>query len=361
MHAVRSQVLRSCLAVAGGVALMACFFDETRISQPPSEVPPPTPLHLESPSFAPMLHNPDNPLTVEGVALGRRLFHDPVLSKDGTVSCASCHVPSHAFSDRGNAVSTGVRKQQGNRNSPPIFNLAWANLLFWDGRALNLEHQALGPVTNPVEMDLSWSEAAERLRAQPEYRLAFRQAFGDAPIDSILAARALAQFQRTLISDDSRYDRWKAGRIGLTSEEELGYSVFSSSRGDCAICHREPHFTTYNFANIGLDSVIDGSGMGQHTGIPADMGKWRIPSLRNLAFTPPYMHDGRFATLEEVIDFYETGGHYTATLDANIHNPDNPLASLPGRKGLGLTQEERQALLAFLAALNDSGFVAREF
>jgi cytochrome c peroxidase len=177
----------------------------------------------------------------------------------------------------------------------------------------------------------------------------------------MLAARALAQFQRTLVSDDSRYDRWKAGRIALTPEEELGYSVFNSARGDCAVCHREPHFTTYSFSNIGLDSLIEGTGLGNHTGNPDDMGKWKIPSLRNLAFTAPYMHDGRFATLEDVIDFYETGGHFTATLDANIHNPDNPGGNQSGRKGLGLTQEERQALLAFLAALNDSGFISREF
>jgi cytochrome c peroxidase len=205
-------------------------------------------------------------------------------------------------------------------------------------------------------MALPWSEAARRLASHRGYRSAFRKAFGGREIDSLLVARALAQFQRTLVSGGSRFDRWKAGRLAFTAEEELGYAVFNSEAGDCAACHTEPFFTNFSFANIGLDSAIEGTGRGGHSGNATEMGQWKVPSLRNLAFTAPYMRDGRFATLEEVLDFYESGGSFTATLDPLIRNPDNPDAKFPGRKGLGLTETQRKALLAFLAALDDSAF-----
>lgn len=332
--------------------------DEPQFDTSATAFPRPTPLQIGSLAFGDLPVSSANPLTEEGVALGRILFHDPVLSRDSTISCASCHNPSMAFADRGQKGSVGVRGQVGALNSMPLFNLAWSGSFFWNGRASSLEEQALMPVTNPVEMDLTWPEAANRLRASGAYRTAFRKAFGDQPIDSLLVARALAQFQRTLISSGSRYDQWRSGAMTLTSEEELGYAVFNSqNKGDCAVCHREPHFTHFGFANIGLDTAIEGTGKGGVTGNASEMGLWKTPSLRNLAFTSPYMHDGRFATLDEVLDFYETGGHFTRTLDANIHNPNNPNGNLPGRRGHQLTREERQALLAFLNTLNDSAFV----
>ena len=322
---------------------------------------PPTPLALEKTpaEFWPAPESEENPLTVEGAALGESLFHDPILSLDSSLSCATCHRPEDAFSQRGVAVSAGFQGRAGTRNAPALFNQAWFPLLFWDGRSPNLEEQALHPVRDEREMALPWDEAARRLRAHRGYRAAFRKAFGEAPIDSQLVARALAQYVRTLVSVGSRFDRWKAGEAELTEEELLGYEVFNSEKTDCFHCHREPFFTLFSFHNIGLDSLVEGTGMGGHTGIGGDMGKWKVPSLRNLGFTAPYMHDGRLATLEDVLDFYESGGHMSENLDNLIRNPDNPSAKLPGQKGLGLTETERKAMLAFLRTLDESAFVAR--
>ncbi len=360
--------LRYCIGILAMVlTLTGCLEDGVRVPAAPVTVPeikeetwvPPTPLVLEAQALGKMPIVGENPLTVEGVALGKTLFHDPILSLDSTLSCASCHHPAHAFADQGKKMSLGIKNRTGTLNSPSIFNLAWAGFMFWDGRSFSLEDQALHPVPNVKEMALPWSLAVRRLQANPSYRKAFRRAFGDVEMDSMLTARALAQFERTLISVGSRYDAWKAGKIHLTAEEELGFEIFNSEKGDCAACHAEPFFTKFAFANIGLDSVVEGTGQGRHTGNASEMGKWKTPSLRNLTFTAPYMHDGRFATLEEVLDFYETGGIYTATLDANIHNPDHPSAKFPGRRGLGLSPDERKALLAFLAALNDTDFTLR--
>jgi cytochrome c peroxidase len=288
--------------LAGALALAGCLGDGGTGTGPGSQVipdptvdsTPPTPLVLEPPPGAwPAPVSEANPLTLEGAALGEALFQDPILSLDSTLACASCHRPRDAFSDQGAPTSHGVRGMAGDRNSPALFNLAWAGLLFWDGRVANLEEQALHPVPAEREMALPWSEAERRLRA------------------------------------------------------------------DCFHCHREPFFTSFAFHNIGLDSLIEGTGMGAVTGQPGTMGRWKTPSLRNLGFTAPYMHDGRFATLDEVLDFYESGGHFSPTLDPAIRNPDNPDALAPGQKGLGLTKEQRRDLLAFLAALNDSAFAGR--
>jgi cytochrome c peroxidase len=320
---------------------------------------PPSPLALDVRPFPALPIDTANPLTREGVDLGKRLFHDPVLSRDSSISCAECHRPGNAFSDSGKAVSFGVHGRVGARNTPALANLAWAPKLFWDGRAASLEEQAFGPVRQFLEMDLPWDQVETRLNADSGYRAAYWRAFGTKRIDSTGLVKALAQYERTLISTRSRYDRWKAADIDFTDEEYQGYEIFNTEAGECFHCHGEPFFTNFGFRNIGLDSAIEGTGLGGRTGKDGDMGTWKVPTLRNLAFTAPYMHDGRFATLEEVIDFYQSGGHYSATLDPLIRNAGNPYAKFPGRQGLGLTVVQKKALLAFLATLNDSDFVMR--
>ena len=319
---------------------------------------PPEPLVLDTRPFPPLPQDAANPLTVAGADLGRTLFHDPILSRDGSLSCAGCHRPEQAFSDAGRKTSLGVEGRAGTRNTPGLFNLAWARALFWDGRAPDLESQALEPVRSSHEMDLPWPEVGARLRADSGYRAGFRRAFGTESIDSALVAKALAQFQRTLLSTRSRYDRWKAAEIDFTDQEYRGYQVFNTEAGECFHCHGEPFFTNFAFHNIGLDSLVEGTGLGGRTGRAGDMGKWKVPSLRNLAFSAPYMHDGRFATLGEVIDFYQSGGHYSPTLDPLIRNPGSPFAKLRGAQGLGLTPAQKEELIAFLATLNDSSATA---
>ncbi len=318
---------------------------------------PPLPLALDTKPFPTLPIVEGNPLSSAGVALGKALFYDPILSLDSSISCASCHNPSHAFSDRDMKISHGVLGRVGSKNAPALFNLAWAKNLFWDGRATGLEKQALGPIEGIQEMALPWEKVRLRLSKHSTYNKGFYNVFGKDSIDSNQVTMAIAQYERTLISANSRYDKWKAARIDFTDEEYQGYEIFNTEAGECFHCHSEPFFTNFGFHNIGLDSLIVGQGLGGITGNAKDMGKWKVPSLRNLAFTAPYMHDGRFASLNEVIDFYQSGGHYSATLDPLIRNPQNPYAKYQGKRGLGLSDIQRKALLAFLATLNDSAFI----
>jgi cytochrome c peroxidase len=341
------------------VVLTGCRGDGGTESEPIAWGPP-TPLEFDvlADYWVPPVPV-ENLLTHEGVALGKALFHDPILSQDQTLSCATCHNPADAFSNRGFKVSIGIRGQAGTRNAPALFNLTAGGLVFWDGRSPNLEDQALHPVPDAREMDLPWSEAVKRLSRKAFYREAFGKAFGNVAIDSALTARALAQYVRSLISMGSRFDQWKQGKAELTEEELLGYELFRTDRTNCAHCHQEPLFTLFSFHNIGLDSIIEGTGMGAITGIASTLGIWKTPSLRNLAFTAPYMHDGRFATLDEVLDHYVSGGHLTATLDPMIRHPATADDRANEAKSLTLTESERKALLAFFNTLNDSDFVAR--
>ena len=318
---------------------------------------------LTPPDFAAMLYPADNPSTPAGTALGERLFFDPILSADGTVSCGTCHQPALAFSD-GRALSVGVGGLVGTRNTPALSNIGYLHQpLFWDGRADNLETQALHPIGTAHEMGGSWPAVIERLRGEASYREAFREAFGTVAIDSTLVGRALAQYQRTLVSRDSKYDRVQRGEATYTEVEALGHAIFFDfgddprgpygglPKGECAHCHTPPHFTNQRYENNGLDEVTDltafrDPGRGAITGQPYDNGRFRTPGLRNVALTAPYMHDGRFATLEEVVQHYDSGGHYAENRSANI-------------RPLGLDDRQRTALVAFLHTLTDTSFVAR--
>ncbi len=308
--------------------------------------------------FPPMPTAADNPVTVEGVDLGRHLFYDPILSSDSTFSCANCHKQHYAFSDGPAVMSIGISGFPTVRNSPALFNLAWYERMFWDGRAESIEAQALFPVRDRHEMGLPWPEAEQRIRNSAFYRKKFYAAFGDQPIDSMLIVKAIGQFERTLISNRSRYDRALAGEIILTEKERKGFVLLSDmTKGDCLHCHTtdgDALGTTGTFANNGLDSVVDpemyiDKGLGQHTGKPTDHGKFKIPSLRNVMLTAPYMHDGRFATIEEVLDFYSEGVHNSVNVDSKMGSARH--------KGVHLTCEEKESIITFLHTLTDSAFV----
>ena len=325
---------------------------------------------LKTPAGFPIfIENPRNLLTINGVELGRRLFYDPKLSGDNTMSCASCHKQEHSFSDAPNAFSEGIDKIKGDKNSMAIINMAWNRDFFWDGRRSSLEAQALEPVENPVEMHETWSNAVGKIQADPQYPPLFDKAFGTGKVDSTLITRALAQFMKTIVAGPgSRYFKSLPNLSSLTFDERMGFTVFSSeSKGDCLHCHPvdERTFTdnyfdnpTQRFHNNGLNpdppnGVLTGRAL--VTGNPADNGKFKSPTLYNIELTAPYMHDGRFKTLEEVVDFYDSGVHGSVTLDFNM----NVKAGTPqrffqnGKRKLNLTAVEKQQMVAFLKTLTD--------
>lgn len=316
----------------------------------------------------------DNPLLVERVALGEKLFHEPALSKDNTISCASCHDARHAFADP-RRYSVGVRDQSGTRNAMPLFNLAWKRSFFWDGRAPSLRAQALMPIQDHTEMDESLTNVVAKLRGgrrdetstdksaicNPQSAIAgypelFAAAFGTPEITPQKIGLAIENYLLTLTSFDSKFDRALAGKAELTAEEKRGFELFMTEYdprrqqygADCFHCHGGPLFQSQTFANNGLDAAFTDRGRAGVTGREADAGKFATPSLRNVALTAPYMHDGRFATLEEVVAHYATGVKRSPTLDPNLaKHPDG---------GVPLSAEDQQALVAFLKTLTDEKF-----
>ncbi|NCT16898.1 MAG: cytochrome-c peroxidase [Flavobacteriaceae bacterium CG_4_8_14_3_um_filter_34_10] len=318
-----------------------------------------TPLDLEIPQLfqdriLPPITSPTNPQSVEGVALGRKLFFDPILSGNGTQACASCHNPQNAFSDE-QRFSVGIDGSIGTRNSMPLHNLAWNynQKFFWDGRAVTLEEQIFAPVTNPIEMNNTWPNAVASLQSQSTYPELFRDAFGTTTIDSVLVSKAIAQFLRTLISANSRFDRHLMGENILTPQELNGIEVFmNESKGDCFHCHGNPFnplWTDNTFHNNGLDETFADLGLGNVTGDPRDNGRFKAPSLRNLAYTAPYMHDGRFATLDEVINHYSEGLVFSETID--------PLMKTVAQGGVHISESDKADLKAFLLSLSDESFI----
>jgi cytochrome c peroxidase len=300
----------------------------------------------------------DNPLTEEGVALGRRLFHDVRLSGNGTQSCASCHAPERAFSDM-RALSLGANGTAGTRNAMPLFNLAWSERFAWDGTQPKIRDQSLAALRNPIEMDAEPAAVVATLAADAAWRAEFAAAFGTAEVTAERIGLALEQFQLTLVSADSRFDRAVRGAAELTVEEKRGFELFLAEydprRGrtgaDCFHCHGGALFSDFGFRNNGLGRPADAAadaGLERATGKAEDRAKFKTPSLRNVAVTGPYMHDGRFATLEEVVAHYSGSMERTATLDANLAK--HPAA------GLGLSAADQRALVAFLRTLTDPAY-----
>lgn len=306
----------------------------------------PTPYVFDIPNGFPSITNvpSDNPTTVEGVALGKKLFYDPILSGDNTQSCSSCHATAFGFSDNNKQFSEGIDGDLGDRNSPTIINALWGTSFFWDGRSSTLEDQALGPVPNPIEMHLPWEDAVAKLTAHAEYPELFEKAFNTRNITKEMTAKAIAQFERTFISANSRYDKYLAGNGTITPSEQRGYNLFFSERAECFHCHGTKLFTDNDFHNNGLDATFSDKGLGKVTENPNDNGKFKTPTLRNIGTSAPYMHDGRFATLEEVVEFYSTGVKFPSTID-------------PLMKNANLSTQEKADLVAFLKTLTDAEFI----
>jgi cytochrome c peroxidase len=316
-----------------------------------------TPYRLKISERLPKVKVPeDNPLTMEGVELGRKLFREKRLSKGNVQSCASCHEQSHGFTD-GQRYSLGAEGRAGRRNAMPLANLAWAGELFWDGRAKSLREQVLLPIQDAHEMNESLDRVITKLAEDGEYRKEFQAAFGSEAITNERIALALEQFLLTLVSQESKFDRAARKLARLSEQEQRGLQLFVTehdpARGlrgaDCFHCHGGNLFTNHRFMNNGLEIVPSDLGRMEVTKQESDRGKFKVPSLRNVAFTGPYMHDGRFSTLEEVVEHYNGKLHRSPSLDPN-------LAKHP-EAGLGLSEADKAALVAFLKTLTDEEFV----
>lgn len=281
--------------------------------------------------------------------LGKLLFFDKILSKDRTISCASCHLPEHAFADTA-ALSKGVGGRRGVRNTPSAMNLSLQRIFFWDGRAKTLEDQVLAPIANPVEMNLPVDKALLRLQKSKKYNRYFKRIFNSEP-DSVNLAQAIAAFERTLETSESAFDNWKFSGKGnaVSDAAKRGFIVFNE-KGKCIRCHFGADFTTNEFRNIGLfnGKEFNDSGRVVISGKAEDLGKFKTAGLRNTAITAPYMHNGMFKTLNEVIDFYNE----PEKVVPNSINRDTILA-----KPLGLTAQEKSDLEAFLNSLTDRRFL----
>lgn len=286
----------------------------------------PQPKHFPKPTF----NFKARPLEMAKVQLGRYLFYDPILSKDNSISCATCHSPYNAFAHTDHSLSHGINDQIGTRNAPALFNLAWQSTFMWDGAINHIEVQSLAPITHPKEMGENLGDVLTKLRQSSFYKNAFKQAYGDTLISSAQLLKAIAQFELTLVSATAKFDQVIQGTDTFSQQEQKGLAVYNQY---CKTCHPAPLFSTYQFANNGLepDSLLQDVGKVRISQQAADSFLFKIPSLRNLAYTYPYMHDGRFKKLGEVMKHYE--------------------------KQFPLTPNNKSDLLAFLQTLNDKAFV----
>ena len=296
----------------------------------------------------------DNPVTPAKIELGRDLFYETSLSSNNSKACASCHSVSESFSDQGNAVSMGVNNQRGLRNAPGLMNVAYDTTFFWDGRASSLEMQAGMPILNPIEMGNDSNTVVATLNKIPYYRVLFAEAFGDTAstgtASQITFQRiryALATFERTLISGGSDYDRFANGdSSALSASAQRGLALFNSSSTNCSRCHSGVNFSDNAYHSTGLTPFYSDDGREDFSGLQSDDGRFRTPSLRNVALTAPYEHDGSFTTLEAVVQHYSNGGEHNSTQDSLI-------------KPLNLSTQQQTDIIAFLNSLTDNSFTQR--
>ena len=340
-------------AIAGTVAFVACKKD---VDPDNTATYDGTPYQLTFGNFPPPPISPDNKLTEQGVKLGRMLFYEKKLSGDGTQACASCHLQEHAFTDTAK-FSTGILGFQGGRNAMSAFNMAWnTNQYFWDGRANLLRDQSIMPIQDSLEMHETLPNVVAKLSADKTYTDQFTRAFGTSEVTSERISLALEQFMNSIVSVNSKFDKAQAGSATLTPSEDRGRRLFftefnpffpDSSGADCAHCHGGPNFSNNQYMNNGLDVVANQTDLGRQkaTGNPGDRAKFKVVSLRNIALTAPYMHDGRFKTLEEVIEHYDSGIETSPTLEGHFHQ------ILP--TGLMLSAQDKADLKAFLLTLTD--------
>jgi cytochrome c peroxidase len=291
---------------------------------------------------APAYNFSGNELTKEGFILGRKLFYETKLSRDNSISCGSCHQQFAAFAHLDHPISHGIDGALGTRNSPPLYNLIWHTGFMWDGGVNHIEVQPLAPITNPVEMDEDVNNVINKLQADAEYRRLFKDAFGTETVTSQAMFKAMTQFMGMLVSYNSKYDLMMRGQTAFTSAEQSGMNIFQAK---CSSCHTAPLFTNLQYMSNGLDSLSTDAGRAIITGLPEDSGTFKVPSLRNVELSRPYMHDGRFETLDAVLDHYSNG----------VKNAPNLSPGLAG--GILLTNQEKADLIAFLKTLTDRKFI----
>jgi cytochrome c peroxidase len=293
-----------------------------------------------------------NPISEDGFLLGKKIFFDGKLSRDGTISCAECHNQPYAFTHHGHAQSHGIDGQVGPRNAPALQNLAWGKTFFWDGGVFDLDLFSLAPIENPVEMDEQIGNVLQKLRKDATYPPMFKKAFGTEDITTIRFLKSLSQFMLTLVSANAKYDQYKAGKTSFSAEEKAGLTLFTEK--GCASCHPEPLFTDESFRSNGLQTdffrnFVD-TGRYRITELKEDKYKFKVPSLRNIEYTFPYMHDGRFISLEDVLDHYADGNM------ANLETLD-PIFKQNTKRGIALTSKEKSQIIAFLKTLTDESFL----
>ena len=307
------------------------------------------PINFQVPSnFPPLAYDlQNNPITEKGFELGRKLFYDGRLSSDGTISCGFCHEQQHAFTHHGHTVSQGVNGQTGTRNSPSIQNLGYQNTFMFDGATEHLNLQPIIPITSAIEMNGNFSQIVAMMNGDAEYRKLFGLAFPEKPINTENMLNAMGQFMVMVTSSNSRFDKYRRNETGgtLTQEEQDGYSIFNQK---CASCHATDLFTDNSFRNNGLavNPVVNDVGRYRVTLLDTDKYKFKVPSLRNIEKTKPYMHDGRFLTLDAVLDHYSSGIVNSATLDPSLNKN--------GTLGIPLTNLEKTKLITFLKTLTDN-------
>ena len=286
----------------------------------------------------PVYNFENNKQTFQKFILGRELFYEPLLSSDGTVSCASCHANSHAFAGHNTALSPGVNNLLGTRNSPSIANMAWSPYFMWDGGINHIEVMPIAPLTNPVEMNETLINIVVKLQQSDKYKKLFKEAYGTEEITDQKVLKALTQYMMMIVSNNSKYDQVKRGEATFTDAEQQGYALFQQK---CSQCHTEPMFTDYSFRNNGLDLTFSDQGRFLITQEESDKGKFKVPSLRNVALTYPYMHDGRYYTLNDVLNHYANGIQHSSTLDPLLED------------GIPLPGNQKTVLIAFLNTLSD--------
>jgi cytochrome c peroxidase len=308
---------------------------------------------FQKPSYfpEPVYRFENNAVTKDGFELGRKLFYDPILSANNTISCGSCHIQTSAFTQHGHKTSHGIFDQFGIRNSQTIANMAWSKTFMWDGGITDLDLQPIAPITSPVEMGDTMANVLGKLQRHAQYPALFKKAFGSDNITTANFLKALSQFMVMCISNNAKYDSVMRNEASFTADEAAGYAVFKQK---CNDCHKEPLFTDDSFRSNGLTlNAVNDLGRYSITLNESDKNKFKVPTLRNLEFTTPYMHDGRLFTVEGVLNHYQTGIEPRQNLDPLLLQD-------PARAGIRFTADEKEKLITFLHTLNDRYFITNK-
>ncbi len=329
--------------IVGGLFFLISCSDEMEQGVPVDEV-----VILSYPNYFPEFTYESVPLSKNKIALGKKLFYEGKLSRNNTISCGFCHIQEFAFTHHGHSISHGIDNRVGLRNAPALQNLGFLNRFMWDGAIHNLDQQPISPITAVEEMDSNFPEIIQKLSQAEEYKNLFRAAYGDSEINADRILGALGQFMATMISDHSKFDQYRKGEVNLTDSENNGREIFEQK---CSICHSGALQTDESFRNTGLfyNTELADGGLYRVTSDSVDFMKFRVPSLRNVELTSPYMHDGRFLSLEAVLNFYSDGVEDNPRLDPILRNGE--------AVGIPLNSQEKQDLISFLKTLSDQNFL----